>query len=49
MSKPLFKAIIKSTRRNVVVYKHSDGSYVDWSNCETEYSKNDIQILNEIN
>ena len=47
MGAPLYNARILATGETVQVYKHAKGFYVDYSNLETEYQKNEVQVLSE--
>lgn len=44
----LYNAEIRDTGKRVVVYRHRTGTYIDYSDCNTEYFQKDIIILNEI-
>jgi len=48
MSKPLYKAVIKKTGKEIEVYKLNDGGYCDFSNCSDKYDKEEIEIKKEI-
>lgn len=44
MANPLLKAVLK-TGKQVTVYKHRDGGYVDFTNCSTKYQAHEITII----
>ena len=41
----LRKATVISTGKKIEVYKHRNGTWIDYANCETEYKKSEVQIL----
>ena len=42
MANPLLKARLKGHKRVVSVYKHSSGDYVDYADCETTYTADEL-------
>ena len=47
MNNPVLKAIVSATGDHVEVYKHQDGGYVDFKDCTTRYTKNELRFLKE--
>ena len=46
--KKLYVAQIKSTKERVTVYKHNSGGMVDYSDCKTIYSLDELMNIYEI-
>ena len=45
MSKSLYDAKIRTTLKEVVVYKHRTGTFIDFADCRTEYHARDLTPL----
>lgn len=45
MANPLIEAIVKKTTKPVQVYRHHSGSFIDYSDCNTEYKEEDLILL----
>ncbi len=39
------KAIVKATGKTVTVYRHREGDWVDSSDLDTRYAKNELEFL----
>lgn len=40
----LLTATIKATGKRVEVYRHRSGSFIDFSDCNTEYQKSELKL-----
>jgi len=44
MSNELKTARVKATGKIIEVYRHSTGTWIDYSDCNTEYQKHEVII-----
>ena len=46
--KKLYSAVVLANQKKIEVYRHNSGSFIDYSDCNTEYKADQLEIIKEI-